>query len=297
MSSNDRAEARESRERSGDQGVPASELARGSGGTQSPGLLIDSHCHLADEVFEKDLDEVVTRATSAGLASALCILSADEPVEIERARKVAAAWPAVRFAAGVHPHRSAAYAGRPEEAARLAREAAEATAAVAIGEIGLDYHYDFSPRDVQQAVLVAQVQVALETDRPVVIHTREASADTFRILAETGRGTLKGVMHCFTGTAEEAAEALALGFHISFSGILTFPRASDLRDVARAIPEDRLLVETDAPFLAPVPHRGRRNEPAWVASTLAALAACRGVPADAMAETVARNFDALFRVR
>ena len=270
---------------------------RGSDGTQSPGLLIDSHCHLADEVFEQDLAEVVTRATDAGLASALCIISADEPLEVERARRVAATWPAVRFAAGVHPHRSGAYADRPDEAARQALAAADATGAVAIGEIGLDYHYDFSPRDVQHAVFVAQVNAALETDRPVVIHTREASADTFRILADAGRGKLRGVMHCFTGTAEEAAQALALGFHISFSGILTFPRAPDLRDLARAVPEDRLLVETDAPFLAPVPYRGRRNEPAWVAVTLEALAACRGVPVDVMAEAVARNFDALFRVR
>ncbi len=260
-------------------------------------MLVDSHCHLADEVFEQDLAEVVARATSAGLGSALCIISADEPVELERARRVTAAWPAVRFSAGVHPHRSGTYAGRPEEAARVAREAAEATAAVAIGEIGLDYHYDFSPRDVQYAVFVAQLNVALETDRPVVIHTREASADTFRVLAEVGQGRLRGVMHCFTGTADEAAQALALGFHISFSGILTFPRASDLRDVARAIPEDRLLVETDAPFLAPVPYRGRRNEPAWVASTAEALAACRGVPVDVVTAAVARNFDALFRVR
>jgi TatD DNase family protein len=130
-----------------------------------------------------------------------------------------------------------------------------------------------------------------------VIHTREASADTFKILAEAGRGALRGAMHCFTGTAGEAAQALALGFHLSFSGILTFPKATDLREVARTVPEDRLLVETDAPFLAPVPHRGRRNEPAWVALTLEALAACRGVPVDALAAAVARNFDALFRVR
>jgi TatD DNase family protein len=259
--------------------------------------LIDSHCHLADEVFEKDLPEVVARATAAGLGSALCIISADEPAEVERARLVATAWPAVRFAAGVHPHRSGAYAGRPDEAARLALAAAEATRAAAIGEIGLDYHYDFSPRDVQQAVFAAQVAAALETNSPVVIHTREASADTFRILADSGRGAIRGVMHCFTGTAEEATEALAIGFHLSFSGILTFPKATDLRAVARTIPEDRLLVETDAPFLAPVPHRGHRNEPAWVAATLDALAACRGVPVDVMAATVARNFDALFRIR
>ena len=259
--------------------------------------MIDSHCHLADETFEKDLGEVVSRATEAGLTSALCILSADEPPEIDRTRVVSAAWPAVRFAAGVHPHRSGAYSGRPDEAARAARHAAEQTRAVAIGEIGLDYHYDFSPRDVQQAVFAAQIAVALDTSRPVVIHTREASGDTFRLLAEAGGGRLRGVMHCFTGTAREAEQALALGFHISFSGILTFPNASDLREIARAVPADRVLVETDAPFLAPVPHRGKRNEPAWVAATLAVLAETRGVSVDALTATIARNFDGLFPVR
>ena len=260
-------------------------------------MLVDSHCHLADEVFEKDLGEVVSRATATGLGSALCIISADEAPEIDRARRVSAAWPAVRFAAGVHPHRSGPYAGRPDEAARAARAAAEQTRAVAIGEIGLDYHYDFSPRDVQQAVFAAQIAVALETDRPVVIHTREASDDTFRLLADAGGGMLKGVMHCFTGNAREAEQALALGFHISFSGILTFPKAADLREIARTVPADRLLVETDAPFLAPVPHRGKRNEPAWVAATLAVLADTRGVSVDALTATIARNFDALFPIR
>jgi TatD DNase family protein len=259
--------------------------------------VIDSHCHLADETYDKDLAEVVERATAAGVTAALCIISADEPVEVERARQVAAAWPAVRFSAGVHPHRSGTYAGRSDEAARVAREAAEATRAVAIGEIGLDYHYDFSPRDVQQAVFAAQIGAALETGRPVVIHTREASADTLEILKTAGRGELRGVMHCFSGTAEEAARALELGFHISFSGILTFPKAGALRDVARSVPDDRVLVETDAPFLAPVPHRGRRNEPAWVAATLETLASCRGVSRERMAETVARNFNSLFPVR
>jgi len=259
--------------------------------------LVDSHCHLADEAFEKDLPSVVARATAAGVGAALCILSADEPAEIDRARQVSAAWPALRFAAGVHPHRAAAYAGRPADAARVAKEAARLSSAVAIGEIGLDYHYDFAPRDVQQAVFTAQIEAAVESGTPVVIHTREASADTFSILASAGRGLVRGVMHCFSGTADEAAQALALGFHISFSGILTFPKAGALRDVARTIPEDRLLVETDAPFLAPVPYRGRRNEPAWVAATLDALAACRGVPLDVMAAAVVRNFDSLFPVR
>jgi TatD DNase family protein len=259
-------------------------------------MLIDSHCHLADEAFAGDLDAVVARAKAAGVEAALCILSADEPEEIERARHVAKAWPGLRFAAAVHPHRAGAYAGRPSDAARATDAAADASGAVAMGEMGLDYHYDFAPRDVQREVFAAQVELAVERGRPVVIHTREASDDTFGVLAEAGRGQVRGVMHCFSGTAEEAARALDLGFYVSLSGILTFPKAGALRDVAKLVPEDRLLVETDAPFLAPVPHRGKRNEPAWVAATLAALAACRGVPVDALAASVRQNFDRLFRV-
>ena len=255
-------------------------------------ITVDSHCHLADEAFAPDLDAVVRRAQDAGVQSALCILSADEADELARARVVAAAWPAVRFAAAIHPHRSGAYAGRRDEAADVARRAVDATGAVAVGEIGLDYHYDFSPRDVQREVFEAQLGVALERKLPVVIHTREATDDTNAMLREAGYG-LRGVMHCFSGSIDDARRALELGFHISLSGILTFPKASTLRDVAKFVPQDRLLVETDAPFLAPVPNRGKRNEPAWVAATLTVLAAERELTVDAMGAIVVRNFEAL----
>jgi TatD DNase family protein len=249
----------------------------------------DSHCHLADEAFSVDLDAVVARAVRAGLTSAVCILSADEDDELSRADRVRLAWPAVRFAAGVHPHRAAAYAGRAVEAARVAASAATRFDAVAIGEIGLDYHYDFAPRAVQWDVFAAQVAVAAELRRPVVIHTREAAADTLAVLRE-GDASARGVMHCFTGTRDEARQALDLGFFVSLSGILTFPRAETLRDVATFIPPDRLLVETDAPFLAPVPYRGRRNEPAWLQRTVAALAQARGESLAGLARQIARNF-------
>jgi len=255
--------------------------------------MIDSHCHLADEKFAADLDEVVARAQAAGVESALCILSADEPDEVARAPVVRAAWPTIRFAAAVHPHRSGAYAGKAGEAARVTREAARAVEAAAIGEIGLDYHYDFSPRDVQRQVFAAQIGVALDTARPVVIHTREATDDTMAVLAEAGQGRVRGVMHCFSGTPDEARRALDLGFFISLAGILTFPRAGALREIAAFVPEDRLLIETDSPFLAPVPHRGKRNEPAWVAETLKMLAGLRGRTPEAMAATIRANFDAL----
>jgi TatD DNase family protein len=177
----------------------------------------------------------------------------------------------------------------------VTRAAIEASGAIGVGEIGLDYHYDFAPRDVQREVFEAHIALALEADLPVIIHTREAAADTFAILREAGQGRLRGVMHCFSGTSDEARLALDLGFHISLSGILTFPKAGDLRDTARLVPVDRLLVETDAPYLAPVPNRGKRNEPAWVAHTVGVLASVHGLTADAMGERVSANFRTLFR--
>jgi TatD DNase family protein len=255
--------------------------------------VIDSHCHLADEAFAADLPEVVARATNAGVEAAMCILSADDEAEVARAATVRTAWPSVMFAAAVHPHRAGAYAGRSTDAAAVTRRAAGAAGAVAIGEIGLDYHYDFAPKDVQRDVFAAQVALAVELDRPVVIHTRLAADDTMAILREAGRGRARGVMHCFSGTMAEARVALDLGFYISLSGILTFPKAGSLRDVAKALPADRVLIETDAPFLAPVPYRGRRNEPAWVRATLQALAAAQNTAPDAMARQVAANFRTL----
>jgi TatD DNase family protein len=254
--------------------------------------IVDSHCHLADEAFVADLDAVIARAQAAGVARVLCILSADEPDELERAAKVATAWPAVAFSAAIHPHRAGAYAGNAAGAAAITRRAVEARSAVAVGEIGLDYHYDFAPRDVQRDVFAAQVALAVELDTPVVIHTREATDDTMAVLRETGAGRVRGVMHCFSGTPDEARLALDLGFFISLAGILTFPKAANLRDLARFVPEDRVLVETDAPFLAPVPHRGKRNEPAWVVETLGVLSNVRGVPASVLAERIVSNFAA-----
>jgi TatD DNase family protein len=164
---------------------------------------------------------------------------------------------------------------------------------VAVGEIGLDYHYDFSPRDVQREVFAAQVSLAVDLGKPVVIHTREATDDTLAVLRDAGGGRVRGVMHCFSGSTDDARRALELGFFISLAGILTFPRAGALRDVAAFVPDDRLLVETDAPFLAPVPHRGKRNEPAWLAETVSHLAALRSRPVDEIGARVSSNFDAL----
>jgi TatD DNase family protein len=242
-------------------------------------VSIDSHCHLADAVFAPDLPAVVARAQAAGLTRAICILSADEEAELSRAPDLAALWPDVEFATGIHPHRSGPFGGRRDQAADAVATAVGRVHAVAVGEIGLDYHYDFAPPAVQREVFSAQVELARSLGRPVVIHTREAWSDTVDVLRGSGEG-VRGVMHCFTGTIAEAREALDLGFYLSFSGIVTFPRADALRAVAAFIPADRILIETDAPYLAPVPYRGRRNEPAWVANTLSVVAGVRGMSPD-----------------
>ncbi len=256
--------------------------------------MIDSHCHLADEAFEGDLDATIARAKETGLSSALCILSAGDEAEGERARRLRDRWSAIRFATGVHPHNAGEFDGRPGEAARVAQTHAASFDACAIGEIGLDYHYDFAPRAVQRDVFVEQVQLALNLDLPIIIHTRDATDDTFGVLREAG-SALRGVFHCFTGDTAMAKRALGIDFHVSFAGIVTFPKAAEIRDAAKIVPTDRLLIETDSPYLAPVPHRGKRNEPAYVTRVLEALAVIRNEPAASLDVAVTRNFDALFR--
>ena len=254
--------------------------------------MIDSHCHLADEAFEADLDATVARAKEAGLTGALVILAAGDEAEAARARNVREAWGAIRFATGVHPHNAGAFAGRPDAAASTTVASGTAFAACAVGEIGLDYHYDFAPRDVQRDVFSAQLAIAKHLGRPVIIHTREATDDTFEILARAGG--VRGVFHCFTGDAAMARRALDIGFHVSFSGIVTFPKAEAIREAARLVPDDRILVETDSPYLAPVPFRGKRNEPAHVARVVEAVAVVRGADPARLAERTSLNFDALF---
>ena len=254
--------------------------------------MIDSHCHLADEAFEGDLDGLVARAREAGVAAALCILSAGDEAEAARARVVRETWDAVQFATGVHPHSAGTFAARAADAAAVTRDHAAAFAARAVGEIGLDYHYDFAPRGVQREVFASQLALARELDRPVIVHTREATDDTFALLQESGG--VRGVFHCFTGDTGMARRALDIGFYLSFAGIVSFPKAESLRDAARIVPCDRLLIETDSPYLAPIPHRGKRNEPAYVARVLEALAAARGETTAQLAEQTSRNFVSLF---
>lgn len=258
--------------------------------------MTDSHCHIAGEEFIADLPAVVERARAAGVSRALVILAAEDDDEIARASTVLSAWPECRFAVGVHPHNAKAFESNPQAAAdKVADRLNALPQARAIGEIGLDYHYDFSPRDVQHAVFRAQIRLALERDLPIVIHTREAEVDTLRILLEEGQGRLRGVFHCFTGDTAASERALATGFMLSIPGVATFPKAETLRQAAAAVPADRLLVETDSPYLAPIPYRGKRNEPSYVAKVVEQLAAVRGVSADVIDAETDRNFDRLFR--
>lgn len=251
--------------------------------------MIDSHCHLADEAFAADLDAVVARAREAGLSGALCILSAEDDGELNASARVREAWGAVRFATGVHPHHAGVFTGRVADVAPTVGAAVERTGACAIGEIGLDYHYDLSPRPVQQEVFAAQLALAVERALSVIIHTREATDDTFALLR--AEPDVRGVFHCFTGDVAMARQALDIGFYISLAGIVTFPKAESLREVARFVPDDRLLIETDSPYLAPVPMRGKRNEPGFVPHVLAAVANVRGAAPLELADRTSRNFE------
>ena len=259
-------------------------------------MLVDSHCHLADDAFSADLAEVVDRAKAVGIGCALVVLEAGNEREADQARRVHALWPESVAAVGVHPHVAHAYQGNPSRAAEVVRgQMATTPAARAVGEVGLDYHYDLSPRDLQQEVFRVQVRLSRELRQPLVIHTREADEDTVSILREEGGGDVEGVFHCFTGGRALARAALDLGFYISFAGIVTFAKAGDLRETSKLVPLDRLLTETDSPFLAPVPHRGKRNEPAYVACVAEALAAVHGVSIADLAGHTSANFHRLFR--
>jgi TatD DNase family protein len=257
--------------------------------------MVDSHCHLADDAFADDIDAVIERARTAGIEHALCVLEAGNDVEERRAGGLIARWSGVRTAVGIHPHIAGRFAGHVEDGLAIVREqVARTPSARAIGEIGLDYHYDFAPREVQRAIFAAQVCLACDIGLPVIIHTRDADEDTIAILKERTE-RLRGVLHCFTGDAAMARRGLDLNFYVSFAGIVTFPRSDGLRSTARTIPSDRLLVETDAPYLAPVPHRGKRNEPAWVVQVLDTLADVRATPAAELGEQITENFVRLFR--
>jgi len=284
-------------------------------------LLIDSHCHIDGEAFDEDRDEVVRRAREAGVAAMLNVGTGDpHSDDFRRAVAVAEKYDGVYASVGVHPHDAKLYDDKAE--AHLI-DLAKSEKVIAWGEIGLDYYYDHSPRDVQREVFIRQIRTAKALRLPVIIHSRDANDDTVEILTEEfgpsgdtsvrmsakhesnlagGTGDadegarVPGILHCFGGTPEMAKALMDVGFFISFAGNVTFKKADNLRDAARAVPLDRLLVETDCPFLTPVPFRGKRNEPSYVVNTARFLAEFYGVEFDQIAQQTTRNFLDLFKL-
>jgi TatD DNase family protein len=253
-------------------------------------MLVDSHCHLDFDDFQGEQDDVVARARAAGIKGMLTICT--RLGDAANIRAIAAAHDGIWCSVGVHPHEAEHAAGvTAEELITLA----EPVEVVGIGETGLDFYYEHSPRDIQEKVFRAHIQAARETGLPIIVHTRDADADTVRILTEEqARGPFRGVIHCFSAGAEVARCALDHGMYISFSGIVTFKNAEAVRDVARDVPMERLLVETDAPYLAPVPVRGKRCEPAFTAHTAAYVAEIKGFGLDELARVTTDNFFTLF---
>jgi len=258
-------------------------------------VWLDSHCHLTARDYDGDRDAVLHRAHEAGVRTLLAIGSGYGTDHLEDAATFAAAEAGVYASAGVHPHEASEWSDAIAERLRALLARPEV---VAVGECGLDYYYDNSPRDAQRRALAAQLALARETHLPVSIHVRDRGPGAYEELLEIwhgeGAGALAGVLHCYTGTLDFARRALDAGLWISFSGILTFKKAEDLREVARALPLDRLLVETDSPFLAPEGQRGKRNEPAWVTRVGAVLARLQGRAAEEVAHVTAANARRLF---
>ena len=253
-------------------------------------MLVDSHCHLDFPDFAEELDQVVARAAMAGVGRLVTIST--RVLRFDQVRGIAERYDPVYCSVGTHPHNA------HEELNVTAPELAalsEHRKVVAIGEAGLDYFYDNSPREAQAAGLRTHIQAARMTGLPLVIHARDADEDMAAILTEeAGKGAFPMVLHCFSSGRALAQTGIALGAYVSFSGIVTFKNSQALREIARDLPADRILVETDAPYLAPMPHRGKRNEPAFVAHTAAVLASVRGVSPEALAELTTANFFRLF---
>lgn len=259
-------------------------------------IFIDSHCHIDGEAFDADRDEIVQRAKNAGVAAMLTIGTGNpHDGEIERAVRVAERYETVFAAVGVHPHDAKLYDNAAEN---HLIELAKNEKVIAWGEIGLDYYYEHSPRAVQFEVFRRQIKIARELDLPIIIHSREADDETVEILTEecSHENFRGGIMHCFGGTAPMAQAMLDIGFLISFAGNVTFKKAENLREAARIVPLDKLLIETDCPFLAPVPNRGKRNEPSFVVHTAQFLADFYGIEVEELADRTTRNFTEFFKI-
>lgn len=256
-------------------------------------VLVDSHCHLDDKQFDTDRDAVIERAHAAGLKYMLTIGTGDGPPDLEAALRLAERYPSVFATVGVHPNDAAKLdLNTFKNLEHLLRH----PKVMAMGEIGLDYHWGV-PKESQMSLFRRQLELAAEAHMPIVIHTRDAWEDTLAVLEEHWAPTeLPCVLHCFTGDAALAQRCLNLGFDLAFGGVATFPKATDVREAARITPAERLLVETDSPYLAPVPFRAKRNEPAYVVHTARAIADVRGVAVDQLMSQTTANFERLFRL-
>lgn len=253
-------------------------------------MLIDSHCHLDYPDFaEEGVEHVVARARAAGVLHFLTICT--EIKKFPGVLAVAEKFSDMHCTVGTHPHHAQ---DEIHVAAKEIAALAQHAKVVGIGETGLDYYYKHSPPEEQQRIFSNHIEAALETALPLIVHTRDADDDTIRILRDVGQGRAKGVMHCFSGGKKLADESLDLGFYISFSGIVTFKKADELREVVKHVPLDRILVETDSPYLAPLPHRGKRNEPAFVTHTAQMVADLKGIDKEALAKQTTENFFRLF---
>lgn len=254
-------------------------------------MLVDSHCHLDFPDFAGELDDVLARARDAGISHMVTICT--HLSKFEAVRAIAERYENVFCSVGIHPHEAGSE--REVSVAELVELAAHPKV-VGIGETGLDFYYEHSPRDVQERQFRTHVRAARETGLPLIVHTREADDETVRVMHEeyAAGGPFPGLIHCFSGGRRLAEQALEMGFYISFSGIVTFKKAEELREVAAMVPRDRLLVETDSPYLAPAPNRGKRNEPAFTAFTAATVAECQGAGRDEIAEATTANFFRLF---
>ena len=271
----------------------------------SAAMLVDSHCHIDGDSFDEDRDEVVRRAKDAGIVAMLNVGTGDpHSNDFRKAVEVAEKYDGVYASVGVHPHDAKLYDDKAE--AHLIDLVKSSRKVIAWGEIGLDYYYDHSPRDVQREVFRRQIKTAKHLGLPIIVHSRDANDDTVEILTEeyfgqTENEKLKtenvGIMHCFGGTPSMAESLMKLGLLISFAGNVTFKKADELRDAARVVPLNKLLVETDCPFLTPIPFRGKRNEPAYVEHTARFLAEFYGVEFETLAEQTTRNFLDFFSIR
>ena len=255
--------------------------------------LVDSHCHLDDAQFAEDRTAVIDRAGAAGVEYMLAIGTGDGPPDLEAAVRLADEWSSIYATVGIHPNDA------PKIDAQTFKNLEHLLAhpkVKAIGEIGLDYHWGV-PKEKQLPVFAEQLAIASAARMPIVIHTRDAWRDTLELLRSNWTRTGLGcVMHCFTGDAQQARECLDMGFHLAFGGVTTYPKSAAIREAARITPLDRLLIETDSPYLAPVPHRGKRNEPAYVAHIAKLLAKIHGLSAEELADQTLKNFQQLFRI-